>query len=256
MQCIYFACMIRIVIIEDERLIAEELQSRLMAISKDVEITAILSTVSQAIVYFSQEHNTDLILSDIQLPDGLSFDIFNSVSCQVPVIFITGFERFIINAFETNGIDYLLKPVDDKDLQKVLNKYKMLNQHFAKRQQFISSFSKEKKRLIVQKGLMNILLRLEDIVLFFTQNKISYAIDKEGKKYVCDKNLSELELELNEAGFFRANRQYIVNAEYIKGYKPYEKVKLVVDLVIPDTSHVIVVSQETAPGFRRWMNQI
>ncbi|MBS1916175.1 MAG: response regulator transcription factor [Bacteroidetes bacterium] len=248
--------MIRIVIIEDEKLIAEELQIRLKAISDDVQIVQTLSSVAQAVNYFSREHNTDLVLSDIQLPDGLSFDIFNTVSCKVPVIFITGFERFIINAFETNGIDYLLKPVDDKDLLKVLNKYKMLSQHFFKRQQFLQTFAKDKKRMVVRKGMMNVVLHLEDIVLFYTQNKIVYAIDKEGKKYLCDKNLTELEKELNEAGFFRVNRQYLLNAEYIKGYKQYEKVKLMVDLEITDTDHVIVVSQENAPSFRRWVNEI
>ena len=248
--------MIRIVIIEDERLIAEELRHRLSTLSKEVEITAILATAVQGIDYFSKENHTDLILSDIQLPDGLSFEIFNAVACEVPVIFITGFDRFIINAFENNGIDYLLKPVDDKDLQKVQNKYKMLDQHFAKRQQFFDSFSKCRKRLVVRKGLANILLRLEDIVLFYTESKIIYTIDREGRKYICDKNLTELEMELSEANFFRVNRQYIVNAEHIRGYKAYEKVKLVVDLAVPGMDHLIIVSQENAPYFRRWMNEI
>jgi len=248
--------MIRIVIIEDERLIAEELRNRLLSVSKEVEITAILASAMQGIEYFSKEHHTDLILSDIQLPDGLSFDIFNAVDCQVPVIFITAFDKFIVNAFESNGIDYLLKPIDDKDLQKILNKYKMLDQHFANRQQFFDSFSKSKKRLVVRKGLMNILLRLDDIVLFYTESKIIYTIDREGKKYVCDKCLSELEEDLNDAGFFRVNRQYIINSEYIRGYKSYEKVKLLVDLSIPVLDHLIVVSQENAPYFRRWMNEI
>lgn len=103
---------------------------------------------------------------------------------------------------------------------------------------------------------MNVSLKLEDIVLFYTEDKIIYTIDKEGKKYVCDKNLSELDEELKGAGFFRVNRQYIINAEYIRGYKSYEKVKLTVDLVIPFADHLIIVSQETAPYFRRWMNEI
>ena len=132
----------------------------------------------------------------------------------------------------------------------------MLDQHFAKRQQFFNSFSKCRKRLIVRKGLANISLRLEDIILFYTESKIIYTIDREGKKYVCDKNLGELEMELSEAGFFRVNRQYIVNAEFIRGYKAYEKVKLLVDLVVPGMDHLIVVSQENAPYFRRWMNEI
>jgi DNA-binding LytR/AlgR family response regulator len=248
--------MIRIVLIEDERLIAEELRYRLTALSNDVEIIATLMSVQEGILYFTQHPPPDLILSDIQLADGLSFDIFTKVSCQVPVIFITAFDQFIVNAFEHNGIDYLLKPVEDKDLSKVLNKYKMLDQHFAGRQKFFESFAKAKKRLIVRKGMMNISLKLEDIVLFYTEDKIIYAMDREGRKYVCDKNLSELDEELKDAGFFRVNRQYIINAEFIRGYKSYEKVKLTVDLNVPLADHLIVVSQETAPYFRRWMNEI
>ncbi|MES1222773.1 MAG: LytTR family DNA-binding domain-containing protein [Bacteroidota bacterium] len=248
--------MIRIVLIEDERLIAEELKNRLVLLSSEVVVEATLASVNDSITFLSENEKPDLILSDIQLPDGLSFDIFNRVSCDVPVIFITAFDRFMVNAFEHNGIDYLLKPVEDRDLLKVLNKYKMLSQHFSGRQKFFESFSKEKKRLMVRKGLMNISLKLEDIVLFYTEDKIIYTIDREGKKYICDKNLSELDEELKGAGFFRVNRQYIVNAEYIRGYKSYEKVKLVVDLAIPIADHLIIVSQETAPYFRRWMNEI
>jgi len=104
--------------------------------------------------------------------------------------------------------------------------------------------------------MMNMSLKLEDVVLFYTENKIVYTIDKEGKKYVCEQNLSLLEEELGNTGFFRANRQFLINAEYIKGYKSYDKVKLMVDLAVPVTDQVIIVSQETAPYFRRWMNEI
>jgi DNA-binding LytR/AlgR family response regulator len=248
--------MIRIVLIEDERLIAEELKKRLLSLSIDLEITAILSSVQEAVSYFRGHENTDLVLSDIQLPDGLSFEIFHKIPLQLPVVFITAYDRFMVNAFEYNGIDYLLKPVEDRDLVKVLNKFKMLGQHFAGRQQFFESFSKARKRLIVRRGMMSISLKLGDIVLFYTEDKIIYTIDKEGKKYICDKNLSELDEELKEAGFFRVNRQYIVNADFIRGYKSYDKVKLMVDLAIPIADHMIVVSQETAPYFRRWMNEI
>jgi DNA-binding LytR/AlgR family response regulator len=248
--------MIRILIIEDERLIADELQAMLLRLSDEVVIISALRSVQDAVDYLSHDKSADLIFSDIQLPDGLSFDIFNRVDCTVPVIFITAFDRFMVNAFENNAIDYLLKPVSEKDLLKVLNKYKMLDQHFGKRQQFFNSFTKEKKRIVVRKGMANILLRLEDIVLFYTESKIIYTIDREGRKYVCDQNLGQLEEELAEAGFFRVNRQYLLNAEYIRGYKAYEKVKLLVDLAVSYTDHPIIVSQETAPYFRRWMNEI
>ena len=99
----------------------------------------------------------------------------------------------------------------------------------------------------------NISLRMEDIVIFYTENKIVYVIDRSGKKYLCDKNLAELEQSLDENIFFRANRQYIININFIKGFKSYEKVKLQVDLTLPELNHCIIVSQETAPLFREWM---
>ena len=99
----------------------------------------------------------------------------------------------------------------------------------------------------------NISLRLDEIALFYTENKIIYVVDQTGKKYLSDKNLTDLEEELDEGMFFRANRQYIVNINYVKGFKAYEKVKLLVDLTLPEINHCIIISQETAPAFRKWM---
>jgi DNA-binding LytR/AlgR family response regulator len=111
-----------------------------------------------------------------------------------------------------------------------------------------------KTRMVVRKGISYIVLRLEDIVLFFTENKITYVVDRENKKYIGENNLAELETVLNKGLFFRANRQYILNIDFIKSYKAYEKVKLQVDLNVPDFNHLIIVSQETAPQFREWMS--
>ena len=99
----------------------------------------------------------------------------------------------------------------------------------------------------------NISLRLDEIAVFYTENKIVYVVDQSGKKYLADKNLTDLEEELDENTFFRANRQYIVNINFVKGFKAYEKVKLLVDLNVPDINHCIIISQETAPAFRKWM---
>ena len=107
--------------------------------------------------------------------------------------------------------------------------------------------------MLVRKGLENISLRLDEIALFYTENKIVYVMDNTGKKYLADKNLTDLEEELDDTMFFRANRQYIVNINYVKGFKAYEKVKLLVELTIPELSHCITISQETAPAFRKWM---
>ncbi|HEV8282705.1 MAG TPA: LytTR family DNA-binding domain-containing protein [Chitinophagaceae bacterium] len=247
--------MIRAVIIEDERLIATELCRKLTSLSPPVEVKTILSSVQESIDYFLGNGHVDLIFSDIQLPDGLSFEIFERISLEIPVVFVTGFDSFIMNAFEHNGIDYLLKPVDENDLIKVLEKYKNLEKHFAYSKGFIKCLEKRKERLVVKKGFTNVLLRLADIVLFYTENKIVYVFDKEGRKYVCDQNLSDLQNELDDHNFFRANRQYIININYIRGYKAHEKVKLALDLTCNELNHFIVISQETASHFRKWITE-
>ncbi|MBL7737704.1 MAG: response regulator transcription factor [Chitinophagaceae bacterium] len=250
--------MINAIIIEDERPALENLVSTLTSIASDVEVVARLSSVRESIEFLSQQPAADLIFSDVQLGDGLSFEIFNQTGIRIPVIFITGYDEFMLNAFEYNGIDYLLKPVEKDSLGKALNKYRMLEKHFTNHNsitnllQYIGNH--KKKRMLVKKGMENISLRLEDVVLFYTENKIVYVIDRWGKKYLADKNLSEMETELDNNTFFRANRQYIININYVRGFKSYEKVKLMVDLTVPDLNHAIIVSQETAPQFREWMH--
>lgn len=115
------------------------------------------------------------------------------------------------------------------------------------------SIKKRKARLLVQKGLENILLKLEDIVFFYTENKLVYVVDRVEKKYLTDSSLLELEEELDPLVFFRANRQYIININFIKSFRAYEKVKIKVDLKLPELNHCIIVSQETAPHFRKWI---
>jgi len=112
---------------------------------------------------------------------------------------------------------------------------------------------KSKTRLLVQKGIENVVLRLEDIVYFYTENKIVYVVDRTGKKYLSDYSLADLEKELNPLLFFRANRQYIINIDFIRSFRPFEKVKIKVDLNLQVLDPCIVISQETAPAFRKWM---
>lgn len=164
----------------------------------------------------------------------------------------------MMNAFSCNGIDYLLKPVSKNDLQLALQKYKMLEKHFTAQnnplEKFISHLEGRKKsRLVVRRGLEFIALKLEDIVLLYTENKLVYILDKDGKKYIGEKTLSEMELELDDSIFFRANRQYIININFIRGFKPFEKVKLLIELSLPELRHEIIVSQENAPHFREWI---
>jgi DNA-binding LytR/AlgR family response regulator len=247
------------IIIEDEKAVAQNLVATLKEVASDIQVHAILSSVEESIRYLSADTQADIIFCDVQLTDGLSFSIFNEVHIDVPIIFITGYDKFMLNAFEYNSIDYLLKPVCKEDLQKALDKYKRLEQHFTHTSllsNFLQHFNQPKKtRILVKKGLENISLLLEDTVLFFTENKIVYVIDKSGRKYLIDKNLTDLETELDNKTFFRVNRQYIVNINFIRSFKAYERVKLQIELTVSDLNYFIVVSQETAPFFRKWISE-
>jgi DNA-binding LytR/AlgR family response regulator len=250
--------MLNAIIIEDERPAMEALVQTLSEIPADVQVEAVLSTVTESIDYLSGSPAVDIIFSDVQLPDGLSFEIFKKISVQIPVIFITGYDEFMMNAFTFNGIDYLLKPIDKKDLENALLKYHNFEKHFAAQGHKIGNLvrnfeTRKKNRLVVRKGLEHIALKLEDIILFYTENKLVFVIDRSGKKYLSDKTLGELGEILDNDIFFRANRQYIININFIKGFKTYEKVKLQVDLIIPDLNHCIIVSQETSPQFKEWI---
>lgn len=247
------------IIIEDERPAMELLVQLLTEVEPGINIIAILSSVKEAKQYFEAGGTADIIFSDVQLGDGYSFEIFKQYPPASPVVFATGYDDFMLNAFACNGIDYLLKPLHKADLQQAISKYKALQQHFSSGnplQKFLTHIEQKKKtRLIVRKGLEYLALKLDDIVLLYTENKLVYVIDKYGKKYVGEKTLGEMELELDDRVFFRANRQYIININFIKGFKSFEKVKLLVELSLPELQHQIVVSQENAPNFRQWIHE-
>lgn len=252
--------MINIVIIEDEKLSQEKLLATLKEIPFEMNVISVLSTVKESIEYFKEPRKVDIILSDVQLSDGLSFDIFRETGIDIPVIFITGYDKFTLYAFESNGIDYLLKPIEKEELHKAILKYKMFEHHFSNQNQSLKNLldltnPKKKTRLIVKKGIENVSIKLEDIVMFYTETKMVYLIDKTEKKYIVDKTLNELEEALDNSLFFRANRQYIINLNFVKCYKAYEKVKLQVDLNISEKNHSIIISQITAPYFRKWISE-
>lgn len=250
--------MTKAVIIEDEKLAVSTLLHTLSEIPVPVQVEKVLGSVKESIDYFSTQPDIDIIFSDVQLPDGHSFDIFKKVPVKTPVIFTTAYDAFMVNAFACNGIDYLLKPVDTRELEKALNKYRMLEKHFTGHTEAMQRFihhndMPRKNRLVVKRGLEYISLKLDDVVLFYTENKLVYVTDTLGKKYISEQNLAELETMLDRTRFFRVNRQYIVNIDFIRGFKPFERVKLQVELNVPDLNHRIVISQENAAQFRKWM---
>ncbi len=250
--------MTKAVIIEDEKLASKALAHTLAEISTDIQVEVVLSSVAESIAYFSAAPAIDIIFSDVQLTDGHSFEIFKEVNIKTPVIFTTAYDEFMLSAFTYNGIDYLLKPVDERELKEALDKYRMLEKHFTAHTEAMQRLVRygglrKKSRLVVKRGLEYISLKMDDIVLFYTENKLVFVTDVNGKKYIAENNLADLEEMLDNDQFFRVNRQYIVNIDFIRGFKPFEKVKLLLELNIPELNHHIVISQENSQQFRRWM---
>jgi DNA-binding LytR/AlgR family response regulator len=252
--------MIRIVIIEDDFLTSDFLIQLLGKASMPLQVKAVLRTVEES-VEFLEAHldETDLILSDIQLKDGVAFSIFEQVEITCPIIFISSYDQYLISTFEFNGIDYLVKPVSEEKLAKALEKYTQLANHFYKPKlnagALLSEYVVNKKtKLLVRKGTLQVLLSFDEIVFFYTENMVVYVLDRTGNKYLADKSLHELEKELDPKVFFRVNRQYMININYLESFRIYERVKLIVKLRT-QFEHMIVVGQERSRAFKRWVRQ-
>ena len=251
--------MMSVVIIEDEPSSSDLLLNVINSPETDMKVTAVIPTVAKAIEFFRTRPAIDLIFSDVQLKDELSFQIFETIQPDCPIIFVSAFDQYVVNAFEYSGIDFLIKPVSQKALMAAVSKYRSLEKHFARKNTDLAHIltnylTRRKTRLIAKKGTTFVSLQLNNIVCFYTENMVVYARDNGGNKYIVDKNLNALEEELDIQQFFRANRQFIVNVNYVLGYKTYERVKLIVKLEA-SFNHIVIVGQEKARSFRQWLSQ-
>jgi DNA-binding LytR/AlgR family response regulator len=250
----------KIFIIEDETPALENLKMCIADIGNNVEIVGTAGSVAQSLNWLRNNPMPDLILMDIQLSDGLSFHILKEDNVKCPVIFITAYDKYMLDAFEYNSIDYLLKPVEPNKLINALHKYQNLQQHFINNYssivEYLQSTKKSKSRIIVKKGTEFLSLKLDDVVYFFTEHKLVFAVDKDNRKFLCETNsLADVEETLDERAFFRANRKYIVNANYITKFKSIDKSKISVELQLL-LNEEIIVSQENAAAFKKWMSEI
>jgi two-component system LytT family response regulator len=250
----------KLLIIEDEKPAFESLAEELWEIDENIQILAACSSVDESIHWLSQNPQPDLILMDIQLSDGLSFNIFKSVHITCPVIFITAYDKYLTQAFDYNSIDYLLKPINQEKLRNAIRKYKNLQNYFVNNHSalldFLNNHDKKKSRILVKRGMEFQNVRVEDIVYFFTEHKLVFLVDKDNRKYLAEKNnLSELEEELDRSLFYRANRKFIINANYVKRFKPLDRSKLSVELLLP-LNEEIIVSQENSSSFKKWISDL
>jgi DNA-binding LytR/AlgR family response regulator len=243
----------KVVIIEDEILAQSKLESMLQAIDPAIEVVAKLGSVKESKAYFSRYPSPDVAFVDIQLSDDHSFEIFRNFPLQFPVIFTTAFDKYLLESFEHNAIDYLLKPITEEKLKKSLAKLKKLELHFIQGnvQKLIQANTRVKERIVAKKGTEFIALGWNEIAYFFTEHKVVFVKDVQGRQYILDKNLGELEAELDEKLFFRLNRKFLVHVASIEKFKPDNgKIRIFLKPALQEEVHV---SKETAPQFRKWI---
>lgn len=250
----------KIIIIEDEELTANDLASTLLKAERTVEIVAILRSVKQSISYFEENRNPDLIFCDIQLGDGLSFEIFQKCSVKAPVIFCTAFDEYALKAFKANGIDYILKPFSNHTISDALQRYRVLKNNFIS-----ASLSVEKIREMLEKSQSmrqntilvfhreNIIpVKIKDIAIFYIENEVTHLITFSRQHHTINKTIEELE-SIAGHNFFRANRQFLVNRNAVRDASHYFARKLIVTLTIP-FSEKITISKEKVTLFLDWLS--
>jgi two-component system LytT family response regulator len=246
-----------VLLIEDEPLALERLVEGVRAWDPGLRIAGALSSVAASIEWLRTHRHPDLILMDVQLSDGLSLDILREVALDCPVVMVTAYDEYVLDALGHSCIDYLLKPVRQERLAQTLDKYSRLRRHFRSdleglRRRLEPPGERPRSRVLGRKGLDFVSVPLEDVAYFFTEHKLVFLVDRGGQRYLVDRALADLEAELEPGTFFRLNRRYLVHVEAIGRFRPGEKGRILVALE-PAPAEPVTVSQERAPAFRAWI---
>lgn len=244
----------RCIIIEDESYAALYLEKQLRECLPDIEIQARIDTVEDSVNWLGQ-HSTDLIFMDIQLGDGLSFEIFDHVQISTPIIFTTSYDRYAIKAFDQNSIAYLLKPIKKSDLMKAIDKYGALYTPGTDLNRSLAKLHKGfQDKFIVQSGNVMQTLRAGDIAYFLLQNKrYLFLTTKENRQFMYDSSLEFLESRLNPEQFFRINRQYIINKDIVSRAEYLDRGRMLLH-TRPESKESLVVSIGRAKDFKEWLS--
>ncbi|QQV02453.1 MULTISPECIES: LytR/AlgR family response regulator transcription factor [Chryseobacterium] len=245
--------MIKTVIIEDEKPAARKLE-RMLGLFTDLEVVANLDSVEAAVQWFAENEHPQLIFSDIVLGDGLSFDIFDKISTKAFIIYTTAFDQYTLKAFKLNSIDYLLKPIMEEDLAGAVEKFKsFIPSDQAVNSQDIKQLIKKEKtilsRILVKIGYNLKIVQTHEVSCFFSENKIVYLQTQE-RTYPSDFTLDELEDVLDEKKFFRVNRQFIINSDYIKNIHTSPNYKVELEF---QPQEEITVSRDRVKDFKDWL---
>lgn len=248
-----------IIIIEDENRAANKLEKLLLAINPAINILAKIETVEESITYLKTQANLDIIFSDIQLADGICFEIFDKIKVTCPIIFTTAFDNYAIKAFKTNGIDYLLKPFEKEELQKALKKAESLKSKNSLEDlmKLANSLQNQKQtykeRFMVKVGDKINSISSAEILIFYSLEKATFILTKDGKKYIVDYSLEYLETILNPKTFYRISRKYTISIDACRNIISYtnSRLKIKIDALKDEN---IIVSRERVSDFKNWMD--
>ena len=247
----------KVLIIEDEIHSANRLKKMIMDYDPEAVVLDILDSVEQSVAWFKENKEPDLVFLDIHLSDGDSFSIFKEIRLEAPVIFITAYNQYAIDAFRLNSIDYLLKPVEREKLTQAMKKYSRLHGFRPPDYQKISVVREEKKkylnRMMIRIGATIRSLEVERIAYFYISDRITYAMMEDGNRYPIEYSLDNLEMELDPQYFFRLNRQYIISYHSIKKMVAWSKSRIKVILEPPAETDAVSSSDRTS-HFRNWLN--
>lgn len=249
----------KVIIIEDEPLAAERLRILLNEYDPSIEVAAQLDSVKAAVLHLKTKPQPDLLLLDIHLSDGHSFEIFKEVTYGKPVVFTTAFDDYALDAFKMLSVDYILKPVTLEALASAINKYKQMAGAFQPTayHQLPAQWPEAayKKRFLGKVGQRLFFVPTPSVSYFQADNKIVYLIDREGHRYIVEGTMDKLMEQLNPQAFFRVNRTYIIHIEAIKQIKPYpnNRLRIVAEATPPEEE--LIVSRERVVEFKEWANQ-
>jgi DNA-binding LytR/AlgR family response regulator len=251
-----------VLIIEDEIQAARRLENLINELLPQAIISGRMDSVKSAVKWFNNNAHPDLIFMDIQLGDGLSFEIFEMTTISAPVIFTTAYDEYALKAFKVNSIDYILKPVDKDELRGALEKFNALKLNSISKVDFSNSITqvmelltkKYKERFVIKVGEHLRTIEVKDILYFFSSEKATFCSTREGRSHILDFTLDQLELMVNPEEFFRINRKYLVGTAAIQDIISHTNSRLKLILKgCPDQD--IIVSRERVQEFKHWLDR-
>ncbi|MEO7923406.1 MAG: LytTR family DNA-binding domain-containing protein [Chitinophagaceae bacterium] len=253
----------KILIVEDEELAVKKLKKTLAGVDETIDVVGETDSIKSTVEWLRGNQQPDLILMDIELADGQSFEIFNLTEVKSPVIFTTSYDEYALKAFKVNSVDYLLKPIQQEELQVALNKFKKLKAE-SKGDLSIDKLVKElqqklqpkeyRKRFLVKHGQKLVSIEIEEIAYFYSDGRLNFFKTTDNRKFVVDYTMDELEDMLDPERYFRISRSFYVSVSSIDKIEDYFGNRLILQLT-PAVDKEALVSREKVTDFKKWMGK-